>query len=204
MPQVMKRKTYSNRDLSSSGSGGHLAVHTVGTALVDLLEANATIGIAHDISNDGVGQLIDDVEVGRLAVDGKGSVSRTAARRHSQRLDGRNAQAGLVDRVDANEVGAEIRNQDEGAGRVGDGLVRVGGFLPVRIGTGLLELVDGGVKELESSRVGGVPRGESRSATSIGEAHPEMSAVPLVLHPLAVENEGGGKGRRYWTTAGTY
>ena len=133
----------------------------MGTALVDLLEADTTLGVAHDISDDGVGQLVDDVEVGRLAMDGESGVSGSAARGDGQGLDGRDAQVALADRVDADKVRAEVGDQDEGARRVGDGLVRVGGLLSVRVGTGLLELVDGRVKELKGSRVGGVPGGES-------------------------------------------
>jgi hypothetical protein len=68
-------------------------------------------------------------------------MTRATASRNFDRLNSlQRSVAG--DRVDADNVGAQVRGQDVLSGRVGDDLVRVRSLLALRIGTGLLELVD--------------------------------------------------------------
>lgn len=125
---------------------------------VDLLKLEPSVGVRDDVADDGVGELVDDVKVRRVVVaDGKGDVARAAAGGEGERLDGADGEVAVTDGVDADEVGAQVRDEDVGARGVQDGVVRMGSFLPIRVGAGAVELVDGLVEGLEVGWVGDVP-----------------------------------------------
>jgi hypothetical protein len=161
-----KGGTYRDDNLGGRSTLGDLDALAVGAALVDLLEVDASIAVLDSVSEDCVAQLCNEVEVRRVTVDGKGEVARTTARGDLQVSGWGDGEITLADIVSADEVGAQVGNKDEPAGRVKGGLVRMGSLLPVGVGAGLLQLEDELIDLDEGSRVGGIPRGEGRSATT--------------------------------------
>lgn len=75
-------------------------------------------------------------------MDGKGEVARTTAGGDLQVSGRGDGEVTLGNTIGSDEVGAQVGDQDELAGRVEGGLVRVGGLLPVGVGAGLLQLED--------------------------------------------------------------
>lgn len=131
-------------------------------ALIDLLEAEGALAVRHGVPEEGVGELVDEIEVGRLAVHRKCSVARSATGRDAQGLDGGGGQI-LPDRVDAHNIGTQVWNEDELACWVGDSLVRMRSFLAIRVGTWLFQLEDLLIQEGEGGRVGSIPGTEGRA-----------------------------------------
>ena len=132
--------------------------------LVELLKADGALPVGDGVAEEGVGQLGHEVEVRRVAVDGKSGVTGPAASCDAERFEGSGRQVGLAGGPDADKVGAQVGDDDEPARGVGDGLVRMGSLLPLGVGTGLLELEDLLGEEREGSGVSRVPSGKGRSA----------------------------------------
>jgi hypothetical protein len=100
----------------------------------DLSEPQSAVApVRHFVDGDGVGQLAGEVHE-RLGLGlEEGHVPGSAAVRGGQGR-GRGEVQGLgVDVPDADEVGAEVRDDQEGARGVEHGLVRVRGVLALRV-----------------------------------------------------------------------
>ena len=97
----------------------------------DLVEAQAAVApVRHVVDGDGVGQLADEVHERLAPRREEGDVPRPAADRGYEGRRGGEGQGLLADVPDADEVGAEVRDDQVVARRIEDGLVRVRGFLP--------------------------------------------------------------------------
>lgn len=131
-------------------------------ALMELLEADGTVTVADLVSKQGVGELINEVKVRRLAMHRKCGVTRPATGSDTQ---GRDLSGGktIADGVNADNVGAQIRDEDEGTSWIGEDLVRVGSFLTVWVGAGLRELESFLSDEGEGRGIRRVPGREGRA-----------------------------------------
>ena len=130
-------------------------------ALPDLLKADCAVAVADLIAQEGVCELIEDIEVGRLAVDGESGVARTATGGHGQRLRLGEGQVVVVGEIDADNVGPKVGHDDEAARGIDGGLVRVRRLLAVGNLAGPVQFEDFLGQELDVCWVGDVPGGEA-------------------------------------------
>ena len=90
----------------------------------ELLELDSTV-VRNLVSNNGVAELGNEIHIGLAILGGKSSVSWSAAFLGLDRVQSSHLERVCVERVDANEVRAEVGNDNILARRVKHSLVRV-------------------------------------------------------------------------------
>lgn len=131
----------------------------------DLRQLDLALGIRHVIADDGVAQLGDEVGKGLAALDDKGNVARARAGLDAEGRNVLESQGDRVERVEVDEIHAQIGDQQELARGVQDRLVRVRRILAVGVGGRAGQREGLCLEELQVAGVGDVPCGEGRAAT---------------------------------------
>lgn len=133
----------------------------MGAAHVDLGEAEGAVIIVGDLkAGDSVGQLANKVEVGGAVVGHKKrAMAGAAAGDGCKWLQLGEADPGLIDRVEADDIRAQIRDEEVLACGIKQGLVRMRRILPVRVGGWPIEGVGLGLDRRERARVRDVEGG---------------------------------------------
>ena len=156
------RVSYRNGDLGSGGLVvGHRLVQTMGAAHKDLGEVEGVVGVVSDLkAGDGVGQLADEVEVGRAVLGHEEcAMAGPAAGDGGEGLQLGEAEPGLVDRVQADNVRTQVRDEEVLPSGIQQGLVRMRRILPIRVGAWGIEGVCLGLDRCERARVRDVEGG---------------------------------------------
>ncbi len=122
----------------------------------------ATVG--NLISDNGVAQLSDEIGKRLAVLDSESDVSRTAARLGLDRGQGSHPERVGVERIEADDIGSKVRDEEELARGVEDRLVRVRRVL-LGIGTRRVGELDG-LDILDLGRVGNVIGGKCRTTAA--------------------------------------
>jgi hypothetical protein len=118
------RKSYGDLNLGRLGARRDGTARSVGGDGEEAGELRGAVGLVDDaVARDGVGQLVDRVEEGLVAGLGEGGVAGARSRDGLDRGHCRGGRGTPVDLEDAQQVGAEVRNEDELLGGVQNGIV---------------------------------------------------------------------------------
>lgn len=185
------KASYRYGDLRSRGPIiGHRLIQAVRAAQVDLGEVEGVVVVVSDFkAGDGIGQLAGEVEVGRAVVGHEeDAVTGSTAGDGGERLQLGEAEPALVDRIQADDVRAQIRDEEVLTCGIEQGLVRMGRILPVRDWSGGIEGVCLGLDRCERTRIRDVKRGYRGPGAS-------RRGTTLVVNPVCTSCFSSGDGR---------
>lgn len=164
-----RHSTYRNDNLRSGVAAGLSRARAVAGNVEDLSQLDLAVRIRHVVSDNGVAQLSDEIGKGFATLDHKCNVSRARTGLDAERRDILESQSVWVEGVEVDEVHAQVRDEQELARGIKNGLVRVRRILTVGARGRTSQLEGLGLEELEAVGIGDVPGGESGAATTVQE-----------------------------------